>query len=187
VTAAARGGGQAARVRIRALDGGRWTHEVATLHELYNASFADLWGFVPLSLEEFTQRAESFRPFYQPALTLVAEQDGRSIGFALTLPDINSVLAGMRGRLFPFGWLRLLREVPRIRSARFILMGVRPGFTGMGVAPLLAVRTRDALRAAGIAELEVSLVQGNNDRMRRVVEAFGCERVKTVRLYRKPL
>ncbi|MBA3766370.1 MAG: hypothetical protein H0W99_05160 [Acidobacteria bacterium] len=38
-----------------------------------------------------------------------------------------------------------------------------------------------------IKKVEVSLVQGSNQRMQRVIEAFGCQRIKTFRLFEKSL
>ncbi|CAN5714312.1 hypothetical protein BH23GEM7_BH23GEM7_32100 [soil metagenome] len=185
--AAARRAGLFAQVAVRAADPARWDAEVKTLHALYNASFADLWGFVPISLVEFGERAESFRPFFRLELLIIAEVEGRAVGFALLLPDINEVLARLRGRLLPFGWLRLLRGIPRIRSGRFILMGVLPEFSSRGLAPVIAAEVQAAGRRLGMDPVEISLVAGANRRMRHVIEAFGCPRTKTFRLYEKTL
>jgi GNAT superfamily N-acetyltransferase len=172
---------------IRPLDPRRWDQEVRTLLELYNAAFADVWGFVPIAWDEFAERARRFRPFVVPALTPIAEVDDRPVGFAVTLPDVNEALAPLDGRLFPFGWLRLVRRIPRIRSARFILLGVRPEYVGRGIGALLASATQAAARRLHVERLELSLVQATNERVRRVIAAFGCPVVKTFRLYAKEL
>lgn len=186
-SAALRRAGIFGQLRTRSADLARWDEEVRALHELYNASFADLWGFVPLSFEEFAERAQSFRPFLRPELLVIAEADGRAVGFGLVLPDINQVLAGLRGRLFPFGWLRLRRSVPRIRSGRFILIGVLPEFASRGLAPVIAAEVQAAGRRLGLDPVEISLVAGANRRMQHVIEAFGCPRTKTYRLFGKAL
>ena len=54
-----------------------------------------------------------------------------------------------------------------------------------GIAPLIGLRIRAAAAELGFGPVEVSLVGATNQRMRRVVEAFGCEHVKTFRLYVK--
>lgn len=177
-------------VRIRSLDPRRFDAEMRLLHRLYNSCFRDLWGFVETSWEEFRERAEAFRPFYRPETILLAEEAGRegeAIGFAVVLPDVNEALAGLGGRLLPWGWLRLLRGIRRIRSGRFILMGVLEEQRGRGVAPLLALAMREAVTAAGLERVEVSLVQADNASMVRVVEALGCEPARTFRLYSKEL
>ena len=174
-------------VRLRASDPRRWNDDVCALHTLYNESFTDVWGFVPLSWDEFSERAAEFRRFYHPALAVFAEAGGRAVGFGLALPDINEALHALHGRLLPFGWLRLWRGVPRIRTARLILLGVRPEFRGRGIAALIAARVARAARQLGIRAAELSLVLESNREMRHVIAAFGGMPVKTYRLYAKTL
>jgi GNAT superfamily N-acetyltransferase len=185
--AAGRRAGMFGQIRLRPADPERWDEEVRALREVYNASFADLWGFVPVSPAEFAQRAASFRPFFRPELLVIAEADERMVGFALVLPDVNEVLARLRGRLLPFGWIRLLGGMPRIRSVRFILIGVLPEFASRGLAPVLAARVQEVGRSIGLRSGEISLVAGPNQRMQRVIEAFALPRIKTFRLYSKEL
>ena len=179
--------GGAAGVTVRSVEPDRWDEEVRMLHDLYNRCFADLWGFVPIGGDDFAARAAEFQRFYRPELILIASADEWPVGFAIALPDVNVALARAAGRLFPLGWLRLLRAVRDLRTARLVLLGVVPGRRGRGVAPLLAAAMHEAGRRLGIAECELSLVQGANDPMRHVIEAFDTTRIKTVRLYRKTL
>jgi len=175
--------GIAAGITVRPLDPARWDSEIRTFFTLYNESFDGVWGSVPIHWDEFLERAGRFRPFLLPKLALFAEHEGRAIGCALTLPDVNEVLRRVGGRLLPFGWLELARGASWIRSARVMILGVRPGFTGRGAAALLAYETGEALRELGFERAELSLVQGANERMRRVIEAFACPELKTFRLY----
>jgi GNAT superfamily N-acetyltransferase len=165
----------------------RWDEEMRVLFDLYNATFADNWGFVPIARDEFMERAATFRSFYRPELVLFAELRGRPVGFAVVLPDVNEALARAGGRLWPFGWLRLLLGLRRIRAARFLLLGVLPEAAGAGIAPLLAHHAAEAARRLGILRAELSLVYGDNRRVRHVIEAFGGQVVKTYRLYEKEI
>lgn len=174
-------------VRIRSLEPKRFVEEVRLLHALYNESFSELWGFTPISWAEFRAKAAEFRPFYRPEFILIAESGDEPVAFAIVLPDVNEALARLGGRLLPFGWLRLFRDIKQLRSGRFILIGVRPGYEGRGIAPLLVLRMRRECINAGIDSVDASLVQLDNRRVLRVVEALGCERTRVFRLYRKEL
>lgn len=185
--AARRRAGNAGRVRVRPANPRTWMKEIRTLFTLYNAAFDAVWGFVPMTWEEFSAKAEEFRPFYRPELALIAEVDGEVVGFGLVLPDINAALRGIHGRLLPFGWLRLMWTVPRLRTGRFMLTGVLPAHTGRGVAPLIAYEMAEAGRKIGMREVELSLVQQSNAPMRHVIEAFGCPRNRTFRLYQRAI
>jgi GNAT superfamily N-acetyltransferase len=175
------------RIRVRSIDPRRWDDEVDILFDLYNRSFAGLWGFVPIGHDEFVERAGEFRRFYRPELALVAELDGIPAGFTLGLPDVNVALAGLGGRLWPIGWLRLARRVPRVRSLRVMLIGVVPECAGRGIAARLSVEIRRAAQRLGMHDSELSLVQSTNRRVTRVIAALEGAHTKTYRLYLKPL
>jgi len=187
VRMAGRSRGNGSALQVRRSDPRRWQQESRALLELYNSSFADVWGFVPMHPDEFRDRAERFRRFYSPELVVFAEVAGEMVGFALALPNINEVLAPLRGRLFPLGWLRLARTISRIRSARVVLLGVRPGFRGRGIAILLAEELAAAGRECNIQDGELSLVQASNDPIRHSIEALGGKPVKTYRLFVRSL
>ncbi|MCZ6690620.1 MAG: GNAT family N-acetyltransferase [Planctomycetota bacterium] len=172
-------------LRIRPADPRRWDAENKVFFQLYNDAFEDLWGFVPLEWDEYRERAEQFRPFYRPELALIAEVGGDPVGFGLLLPNLNEALVGLRGRLFPFGWVRLAQRIPKISMARFVLLGVRAEYRGRGIAACIAHEAAETTRRLGIEAVEISVVQDSNREMRHVVAAFGCPRVKTLRLYEK--
>ncbi len=178
--------GKSRGMRIRPLDLKNWKTEARIIWTLYNQAFASVWGFVPISWDEFAPRAKKFRQFAVPELVPIAELDGEPVGFALVLPDINEALRGTNGRLLPFGWLHIARAVPRIRAFRFILLGVLPEHRGSGIGALIAFHVRETARLLGV-DLELSLVQQINGPVRHVIDSFACPITKTYRLYQKQL
>jgi GNAT superfamily N-acetyltransferase len=174
-------------LEVRGVRANRWDEEGRILLSLYNASFADLWGFVPMDPAEYAQRASLIQQFYEPELVRFAEWDGSPVGFCLVVPDINQLLAGLGGRLLPFGWIRLLRDRKRLRRARMLLLGVLPAFRARGIAAVLAAEVADVGRRLGIDEGELSLVHEDNQPIQAVIAASGCTRTKTWRLYNREL
>ncbi len=183
ILASARTGG----ARIRCLDRSLGDEEYRALFALYNSAFAGVFGFVPISWDEFRSMAKSFEAFAQPDLIFIAEAEGTPVGFSLTLPNVNEALLGLHGRLLPLGWLRLLRRIPRIRTARYILLGVDPEWIARGIAVRLARATVEAALRHGYERVELSLVHGDNSRVRHVIEAFGCPPIKTYVLYERTI
>ena len=73
----------------------------------------------PITEEEVRFQAKKLKPVLDEDWAFIAEKDGEVVGAALTLPDINQVLAKMNGRLLPFGWWQFLRRKRKIdRRAR---------------------------------------------------------------------
>lgn len=174
-------------VSIRYADARHWPRENRLLFHLYNHCFEDVWGFSPLSWEEHQQRADAFKSFYEPGGVIFAEVAGRPVGFGLAVPDINEALFRLNGKLWPFGWIRLAKGIRRIRSARFLLLGVCPEHRGRGIAPLIVCETIATAKHLGINHVELSLIQDTNHKVLHVVKAFGGQRLKTYRLYEKQI
>ena len=76
--------------------------------DVYNEAWGTNWGFVPITEEEVRFQAKNLKPILDENWAMIAERDGEVVGAALTLPDINQVLARMNGRLLPLGWWRFL-------------------------------------------------------------------------------
>jgi GNAT superfamily N-acetyltransferase len=174
-----------AKVRIRPLDLRRHDAEARIIFDLFNASFMHVWGVIPVNLDELEERTKMMRSFVDPRLVLYAETDGKPVGVVVGLPDINEILSSLGGRLLPFGWIKLRRGLVHVRNGRGYLMAVQPEHAGRGIGAILLNGLFEAAKGAGLERLELSLIQSTNQRIRRVVEAFGCQRLKTFRLYQR--
>jgi GNAT superfamily N-acetyltransferase len=157
--------------------------EVARFMDVYNEAWGRNWGFVPITDEEVRFQARSLKPVLDERWAFIAELDGEVVGAALTLPDINQVLAKLDGRLLPFGWLRFLRERRKIDRVRVFALGVKPQYQHLGVAASLYIRHLDAASPDGIPAGETGWILETNEPMNRAMEGMGGEVVKRYRLY----
>ena len=114
--------------------------EIARFMDVYNEAWGTNWGFVPITEEEVRFQAKNLKPILDPNWAMIAERDGEVVGAALTLPDINQVLAKMNGRLLPLGWWRFLTGRGKIDRVRVLALGVKPRYQHLGVAAALYVR-----------------------------------------------
>ncbi|MGD9125949.1 MAG: GNAT family N-acetyltransferase, partial [Planctomycetia bacterium] len=145
-------------LKIRSLDQKRFMDDVTAFLNLYNESLVNTWGFVPMSDGEVRHMARGLRRLLVPELALVAELDGRVIGVLLGLPDYNPRIREINGRLFPFGFLHLLRNKRAIKKVRMISTNVLPEYQRMGVGlALMSALVPDALKY-GLQEAEFSWV-----------------------------
>ncbi|MFM8804901.1 MAG: N-acetyltransferase, partial [Planctomycetia bacterium] len=120
-------------VTVRPLDKSRFDDEVRMFLDIYNSSLGGTWGFVPLTPGEVKHMAESLRYLIVPELALVAEVNGKPIGTAFCLLDYNPRIKAINGRLFPFGFLRLLWNKKGIKRMRAISTNVVPEYQAWGV------------------------------------------------------
>ncbi|MFO6446137.1 N-acetyltransferase [Erythrobacter sp. NE805] len=137
-----------ARITVRPVRKQDWDAEVATILGILNDAWSDNWGFVPFTPEEVAYAGKKLRPIIKEDLNMVAELDGRPVAFMLTFPDVNDALARIRGRLFPFGWITMLRwlRFPRGAGMRVPLMGVVKELHNSRLASQLAFMMIEAIR-----------------------------------------
>lgn len=172
---------------IRPFDMKNFLAEASLVRELYNACWSENWGFIPLSDSEFAYMAKDMKSLVDADFLLVAEMEGKPVGFSLTIPDFNQATQSLRGKLLPFGWLRFLLAKRRITAARTILMGVLPEYRKLGIDVGMVYRTMQAAFAKGITRGECSWILADNRPMNRILEGYGAERYKTYRIFEKKL
>jgi len=161
--------------------------EVARMKEIYNASWDDNWGFVPLTDAEFAFKAARLAPLIVEDLALMAERSGEPIGLMLSLPDYNQALKPVKGRLWPLGWLRFRLGVRTIRSGRTVLLGVKREYRARGIETVMLVRSLRWALERGFTSLEQSWIVEDNKGMQRYLEVLGARIYKRYRMYEKPL
>jgi len=171
------------QVRTRMVDMKQYDQEVQTIVELSNSSIIDNWGYSPVTEAEVQAMARDLRPVVQPEGVLFAEDaSGRPIGFAIALPDINHLLKGLNGRLFPFGFIKLLWGIPRLHRYRMFALGVIPEYHGKAVDSLLYRAMNESLYAPDIW-LEINYVLEDNWPMINAIKKMGARPLRRYRVY----
>jgi hypothetical protein len=181
------------RVHIRPLDTRRKDAELDVVCDIFNDAWADNWGFVPFTHDEFRTIGHEMLMLIPPNFIQIAEMDGEAVAFIVLLPNINEAIADLNGELLPFGWAKLIKRLKfgYPATARIPLMGVRRKFHNTRFGPGLALSVVEALRepgkAKGIKEVEMSWILENNDAMKNIIGILGGRQSKRYRLYEKAL
>lgn len=170
-------------VTVRPLDRRRFAEEVRMFLNIYNSSLARTWGFVPLTAGEVDHMAASLKHLIVPELALVAEVEGKPIGTVFCLLDYNPRIKAINGRLFPFGFLKLLWNKRGIKRMRAISTNVIPEYQAWGVGLVLHASLVPRLYEWGMDEVEFSWVLESNHLSRRTLERGGALVTKKYRLY----
>ena len=176
------------KITIRSMRRSDIRNEMARFHEVYNEAWGDNWGFVPITSEEVEFHAKTLKMVIDEDWAMIAETaDGEVVGAALTLPDVNQVLANMGGRLFPLGWYRFLRDRKKVDSVRILALGVKKAWQHTGVAAALYVRHIQTCRPDGVMKGEAGWILETNEPMNRALEGMGGKVSKKFRVYEKQL
>ena len=174
-------------IRIRRFEMKRFVEEVRLFLTIFNESFADVWGFVPMSEAETEHMAQEMKALIVPELTAIAEIDGQAIGGVFALLDYNPRIKLIAGRLFPFGFIRLLYNRRAIKRIRVISANVISKYQKWGVGLVLLTQLLPTLQAWGIEEAEFSWVLESNTLSSRTLQRAGAKITKTYRMFDKEI
>jgi GNAT superfamily N-acetyltransferase len=172
-------------IRIRHMRRRGLRRDLESFRDIYNEAWSRNWGFVPYSKEDLDQYAQELQLVFDPDWFMVAEQDGKAVGVAITVPDINQVLKRMNGRLLPLGWWHFLRRRRIIDRCRVGFLGVLPAYQHTGVAAGLYIEHFDMSAATPIKWGEMGWILETNKSMNRGMEAMGGRIAKRYRVYER--
>ncbi len=165
--------------------------EVTRLKAVYNAAWEKNWGFVPMTDAEFDKLARDLKQIVAPGLCLVAEAHGEPVAFSLTVPDFNQALKHVDGRLttfgLPLGLAKLVYYSRKIDRVRLMALGVIERYRKRGIDAVLVVETIRRAQELGYRGGEISWTLEDNDLINRAIEACGCVRHKTYRIFETPV
>lgn len=162
--------------------------DVRMAREIFNDAWADNWGFIPFSEEQFSHMAKEMKPIMFGSGFQIGFVDGEPASFIWMIPDLNEVVKGLNGRLLPFGWAQLLwrLKTKKVTKGRVPLMGLKRKFhkgrRGVALTTKICSDAFDAGQAQGFTQCELSWVLEGNRSMSSICELVGADLYKTYRM-----
>ena len=188
---AARRGLRIARFRTR----GDLRAFVPKLKDLYNNALRGTAGNAPLTDAEIKMLANQLLWFADPRLLKIVYKvedplTGKEepVGFLMAYPDISAALQKTKGRIFPLGWITLLREFKRTDWLNINGAGLLPEYRGSGgTAILYSELFKSVVETGQFRHAEVIQIGMENENMQRDMENFGIDFYKIHRTYVRAL
>jgi GNAT superfamily N-acetyltransferase len=160
--------------------------EIQLLVKIYNESWAQNWGFLPLTNDETHALADSLRHVLVPQLLRFAFVKGEPAAVVGGLPDLYIPLRPRWRWPLDTDLMRLIRVLlqrRRIRQVRGMFFGIRPPFRQIGIDAVLFHEVIAAGLDLGYTKVELSMMLEDNDAINRMARAFGLHTYKTWRIY----
>ena len=182
------------KIRIRKVDKRHFERDAAIIMGILNDAWSDNWGFVPFTEAEIAYAGKKLKPLVFEDLIMIAELEGEPVAFMMTLPDANEAIAPLKGSLWPFGWLKMLRWLrrPRVTTMRVPLMGVLKRLQSSRMASQLAFMMIEYIRRNSIANYgatrgEIGWILEDNKGMIAIAEAIDSFVNREYVIYEKSL
>ena len=180
-------------MRIRPLRRANIEEDLKLIKEIFEDAWSENWGFLPFTEEEFSDIGQLLKFLVEDDFVQIAEIDDQACAMLVALPNVHEVIKGLNGRLWPWGWLKILwgMKVSYPKTARVALMGVRKPFQSTPMGAAMAYGMIEAVRGGGLRKgiqtVELSWILEGNKRMSHILESLGAKSYKVYRLYQKVL
>jgi hypothetical protein len=157
------------------------------VHEIFNRAWDGNWGHLPLTRKQVDMFFKQIKVIAIPELAIFAEKNGKTVGFIISLPDVNPAMRILNGRLYPWRLLRFMREAKKTKIVRTLVMGVLPEYRGQKIDDVFYLRTiEDGIRM-GFLESDCSLIVETNTKMIGALKPLSPHPYKTYRIYERPV
>lgn len=171
-------------ITVRTVNMKKFNTETRNVLNVYKAAWDKNWGFVPPTDEEFLHMAASLKMFIQTEFSLVAEQNGKMVGFALAVPNINEISINFKkGRLFPFNIFKLLLNKKKTKMVRILTLGVVEGYRKLGIEAIFYARIISEGIRLGFDGAEASWILEDNEMMNQALIRMNADPYKRYRIY----
>lgn len=162
----------------------KWGHQ---LFEVLNESYRDLYGTTTLDEREIDYYIKSYLGQVDPEFIKLAVDGDRMVGFIIAMPNLSRAFQKARGRLLPFGFLHILREMKRSRVLDFYLAGIRPGYQGKGIDALMGYEMGRSALSRGMEYAESNHELEGNKKIQALWKMYDKRLHRRSRVYNRPL
>lgn len=181
-------------VRLRSIDMKNFAADMTAIIEMYNDTWAGKWGFVPAREDEAAKMVQDLKLVVDPDLAFLAEVNGKPMGMCIALPNLNEAIHDLGGKLFPFGFAKLLWrvKVKHPKTARLMMLGIHKDVRSNvkrygGLSSAMYVELRNRAYAKGYEWAELSWTREDDAPVNLGIRAMGGKIYKRYRVYEKAL
>ncbi|VBB48723.1 conserved hypothetical protein [uncultured Paludibacter sp.] len=116
-----------------------------------NYAFKDLYGFSQLSERQIKYFTDAYFGFVRPEmLCFLTDENDEVVGFGITMPSLSKAFQKAKGRLFPFGFIYILRALKKYDTVDLYFNGVHPDWQHKGIHSLYYVTLNEQYKKYGV-------------------------------------
>jgi hypothetical protein len=163
-----------------------WVKPVLTLmNECYTTT--DIYGYSPLGEDEMQALAKRYLPLLDPRFVKCVLHNDELVAFVIGMPNLAVGIRKAKGRLFPFGLIKIMREIKKTKQLDLLLGGIKEEYRGRGIDAMMAINMLMSAHDAGMEVMDTHHEMESNVKVRAEMERVGGQIYKKYRIYQKNL
>lgn len=158
------------------------------IFDVLDEAYSHLYGTTPLTKKQVNAYIKQYFGFVSPDFVpTVVDAEGKLVAFGIAMPSLSYALQRSKGRLFPFGFIHLLRALKKNDMGDLYLIGIRKEYQGRGVYALMIQSILRVFNEFGIRSVETAANLEDNLRVQAIWKNFEHRQHKRRRIYIKHL
>lgn len=159
-----------------------------SIFHMYNETFAPLFQFSPLTDKQIKNYLATYVPILDTDFVAVClDSDDNPVGFAFCVPTLSRAVKKSRGRLFPFGLIRILKALKKNDTLEALMIGVLPEYQGKGASVLMFKYIHENCIKRGIDKMILNPQLEENFKVQSLFEQYRTEPFMRRRAYSKQI
>ena len=158
------------------------------LFEAYNKAFVPLYGFSPLNQRQIESYVDQFLPMINfDLIAIVVNNEDKVVAFAITMPNVSMALKKCRGKLFPFGFLHILKALKSYEFVDMLMIGVVPEYQQKGLNAVIFDHLNTNFIKLGVKKVVANPQLDNNSAVQNIFDYYQGKPFMTRRCFIKEL
>ena len=158
------------------------------LFEAYNKAFVPLYGFSPLTQRQIESYVDQFLPMINfDLIAIVINNEDKVVAFAITMPNTSLALKKCRGKLFPFGFLHILKALKSYEFVDMLMIGVVPEYQLKGLNAVIFDHLNTNFIKLGVKKVVANPQLDNNTAVQNIFDYYEGKPFMTRRCFIKEL
>lgn len=158
------------------------------IFDLLNMVYGHLYGFSTLTPLQIDKLIKGFLSLISPEyVSIVLNENDEVVGFGLVMPSLGRALKKSKGKLWPFGFFRIMWSLRFNDTVDMLLIGVRPDYQGKGVHALVFEKIFNTFKKRGIKQVETTRELEDNQKVQQLWAGYSPRLHKRSRCYAKQL
>ena len=153
---------------------------------LINEAYKDLYGFVELTDRQIDMYVKAYFGFIKPDyVPIILDKNNKVVAFGITMPSLSIAVQKSKGKLFPFGFIHILRAMKNNPNVDLYLTAVRPDLQNKGVNAMLINEMNNVFVRNKIQKVETNRELEENSKIQAQWRFFENRLHKRRRCYKK--
>ncbi len=151
--------------------------------KLMNEAYKGLYGVLEFTEQQIDYYIKQYLPSIPPRYVSMVMQNDELVAFGISMPSLAKALKKSKGKLFPFGFIHLVRALKTNTIVDLMLIAVKPELQSKGVNSIMFDELIPKYIEDGIKHVETNSEMENNKKVQSQWKFFEPKLVKRKRSY----